>query len=185
MQKVPAERAYWAEPGRVLAGAFPGHPNEPESARRIRAFLDVGIRTSVNLMFDDEVDHDGNLFKPYEPIVEREAITLGIEARCLRFPIRDVSIPSLETMDEIRKALRESRARNEAAFVHCWGGRGRTGQVIGVHLIEHGQANSSDFVNRIATLRIDDRGGGLSPETDEQIGFVREYVRERGLEVRG
>ena len=183
MNNVPIKRSYWVEPGQVLAGAFPGHPDPDEATMRIQAFLEAGIRTFVNLMFDHETDHGGNLFVPYAPLVEREADILGLDARCHRLPIRDVSIPSLERMDEIQAIVRESLDRDAPLYVHCWGGRGRTGQVVGVHLIERGLATTNSFVDCIAELRSEDEGGGPSPETPEQIGFVHEYVRERGLKT--
>ncbi len=184
MNHVPIDRSYWVEPGLLLAGAFPGSPDENETDRRIGAFLDAGIRTFVNLMFPDEVDHDGNLFRPYAPVVEAKARVAGFEARCLRFPIRDMSTPRHETMDEILAAVHDSHASGAPAYVHCWGGKGRTGQVVGVHLIAQGRATAQNFVERIAELRRNDPGGGFSPETPAQIGFVRCYTRERGLEVR-
>ncbi len=182
MNSVPIERSYWVEPGRFLAGAFPGHPENAEAAERIRAFLDSGIRTFVNLMFEDETGHDGQLFNPYSPIVEQEAERLGIDAQCHRLPIVDVSVPTVERMDEIQATLRESLARDAPVYVHCWGGRGRTGQVVGVHLIEQALASVENFVDYIAALRAEDAGGGPSPETSKQIDFVKHYVRERGLE---
>ena len=179
MNSVPIERSYWVEPGRLLAGAFPGHSDSERATAQIGAFLAAGIRTFVNLMFEDEVGHDGELFVPYAPIVEREAARLGLEAQCHRLPIVDVSVPSLGRMDEIQATLKESFARNAPVYVHCWGGRGRTGQVVGVHLIERALATPEDFVDYIGELRINDIGGGFSPETPEQIGFVRDYVQER------
>ena len=77
MTQVPIERSYWVEPGRFLAGAFPGHPDPQQATERIRAFLAAGIRSFVNLMFEDEVDHEDNLFVPYAPIVEREAVPVA------------------------------------------------------------------------------------------------------------
>ena len=176
MLQVPIDRSYWVKPGLFLAGAFPGHPDPEQATARIRAFLSVGIRTFVNLMFEHERDHDDNLFVPYAPIVEREAERLGIEARCHRYRIQDVSTPSVELMDEIQATLRESFERNAPVYVHCWGGKGRTGQVVGVYLIEQGLATSEDFVQVIAELRVADTGIGESPETQEQIDFVTSYV---------
>ncbi len=124
MTQVPIDRSYWVEPGRFLAGAFPGHPDPEQATERIRAFLAVGICTFVNLMFEDELDHDDNLFVPYAPTVEREAARMGVDAQCHRFSIRDVSTPSIELMDEIQDTLHESLARNAPVFVHCWGARG-------------------------------------------------------------
>ena len=78
MSAVPNEGTYWVEPHRLLAGRYPGHPDDGEARKRIRAFLEIGIRTFVNLMFEDEVGHDGKLFHPYAPIVASEARALDV-----------------------------------------------------------------------------------------------------------
>ena len=55
------------------------------------------------------------------------------------------------------------------SYVHCWGGVGRTGTVIGCWLVEHGY----DALTRIADLRRGTPDGRRrSPETDEQCALV-------------
>jgi hypothetical protein len=51
--------------------------------------------------------------------------------------------------------------------------------VVGVHLIHHGLADPDDFVETIAGLRRADSSGGKSPETREQIEFVRAFTEEK------
>ena len=57
----------------------------------------------------------------------------------IRFPIQDVSIPvSIESVKEligqIQGILNESDRNN--VYIHCWGGVGRTGTVVGC-LLSH------------------------------------------------
>ena len=60
-------------------------------------------------------------------------------------------------------------------YVHCWGGTGRTGTVVGCWLVEQGRAGE-DPIAAIASLR---SGCGKrhrrSPDTDEQADFVRAW----------
>jgi hypothetical protein len=169
----PPERSYWADPGRLLGGAYPGDARPELADRKLRALLDVGVRTFVNLMEPDERDHSGRPFVPYEPRVQRLAEEIGIEATSLRFPIRDFGIPSAELLREILASIDASLARGRPVYVHCWGGRGRTGTVVGSYLIRHGIATPGNFVAVIARLRASDAGGGPSPETSDQIEFVK------------
>ena len=67
------DRTYWAEAGRLLAGAYPGDAHPDLAERKIRALLRVGVRTFVNLMEEDETNWAGLRFAPYAPHVERWA----------------------------------------------------------------------------------------------------------------
>lgn len=169
----PPERSYWADPGRLLAGAYPGDAHPDRADRRLRALLGAGARTFVNLMEPDERDHGGRLFVAYEPRVEALAREIGIEATSLRFPIRDLGIPSAELLQEILASIDASLARGHPVYVHCWGGRGRTGTVVGSYLIRHAIATPANVIDVIARLRRNDSGGGPSPETAAQIELVR------------
>jgi ADP-ribosyl-[dinitrogen reductase] hydrolase len=172
---LPYGRCYWVEPGRVLAGEYPGHWDAQKARARIRALMHLGVRTFVNLMEEDETNLAGEPFRPYAPDVREEAqrIGLGRVPACLRFPIRDLGVPSRGQLAEILQAIEDSLDREEPVYVHCWGGRGRTGMVVGSLLIRHGHATREDFVEKISLLRKHDLGGGRSPETEEQVSLVR------------
>jgi len=173
---VPIDRSYWAEPERLLAGSFPGHWEPRQTESRMRSFLGHGIRTFVNLMEEGEQDSEGRPFAPYAPVVERLAAELGVRTRCLRFPIPDVNVPTPARMGEIQDAIDASVAEGAPVYVHCWGGRGRTGTVVGIYLIRRGLATPADFVDVIQRLRCNDPGRGPSPETRKQIAFVQRYT---------
>ena len=68
-------------------------------------------------------------------------------------------------------------------YVHCFGGIGRTGTVVGCHLVRRG-ATGDDALARVAELwksveKYPHRP--RSPETDEQADYVRSWV-EAGSE---
>lgn len=175
--RIPFARSYWVEPGRLLAGAYPGDLDPPVAEEKLGALLDCGIRTLVNLTERSEVDHFDRVLVPYEETVERLAAARGVDVRCVRHAIRDLAAPTPERMDAIQAEIDASLARGCPVYVHCWGGRGRTGTVVGVWLIRRGRAGPEDFPDVIARLRAGDLGGGPSPETNAQLEFVRSYTR--------
>jgi protein-tyrosine phosphatase len=80
----------------------------------------------------------------------------------------------LAILDEIDAAL----AGGERVYVHCWGGVGRTGTVIGCWLVRHG-LDDGDAVRSIGILRRQIPGSRGSPETPGQIALVRSWRRGR------
>ena len=75
----------------------------------------------------------------------------------------------------MRDALAATRAAVAAGaipYVHCWGGVGRTGTLVGCMLIEDG-VPADEVIGRIRKLRAGtERAHRRSPETDEQESFV-------------
>ena len=60
-------------------------------------------------------------------------------------------------------------------YVHCWGGLGRTGVVIGCWLVRHGHASGKNVEKVLDGLRVGDRetGGRASPQTPAQFRMMR------------
>lgn len=85
----------------------------------------------------------------------------------LHYPIPDFSTPSASQMIAILNALDTALAAGHTVYLHCHGGRGRTGTVVGCWLVRHGMTGERAFV-RIAELRGDDK----SPETSAQRQLV-------------
>jgi protein-tyrosine phosphatase len=113
-------------------------------------------------------------FFPYQPALEKLAEQRRIEIETQNFEIEDHSTPSFQQMLEIERAIATPIAAKRPVYIHCWGGRGRTGIVAGVYLVRRGLATPESFVEVIAGLRAG--APGESPETEEQIEFVRSYL---------
>jgi hypothetical protein len=165
-------------PDTFLAGFYPGDRNRRDMEQKLSALLECGIRCIVNLMEEDETDHDGNPFVSYETLVQGIADQFGFKVACERIPIRDLGIPSRETMVKILDGIDGAIAADRPVYVHCWGGRGRTGTVVGCWLVRHGIANGTTALNHIQELRrFETSDHSPSPETTQQRQMVLTWKR--------
>ena len=173
---VPFERSYWVAPGRFLAGAYPGNRDAGTARAKLGLLLDAGIRTIVDLTGEAETNWAGEPFVGYAEAFVEAARERGVPGRCLRFPVPDVSVPSREGMVSILDAIDASLAEGLPVYVHCWGGIGRTGTVVGCWLVRHGVPPGDEALERIALLRRDDPlGWRFSPESEEQRRLVTSW----------
>lgn len=158
--------AYWVEPGRIMAGPYPGARDPAQVEPKLAALLDVGIRTFIDLTEEDEG------LDPYAEVARDVAVERGVEIAHRRFPVQDVSIPTAELMREALAAIRATARDGALPYIHCWGGVGRTGTVVGCLLIEDGAA-PDQVIARIRLLRAGtNRAPRRSPETEAQEQFV-------------
>ena len=165
----------WVEEGLLLAGPYPGAIDRAEAAAKIEAFLDVGITTFVDLTEAGEPSPTRIPLKPYNELLSEIASRRGINVRHVRMPIRDVNIPTTEEMEAILAFISATLAEREPVYVHCCGGIGRTGTVVGCLGIENGVPPES-VLDELAALRTGtQRSPERSPETEEQRQFVRDW----------
>ncbi len=173
VMKPPLERTYWVIADKLLAGLYPGDTDRNTMHYKLNTFLDAGIRTFINLMEEDERDHNGNVFAPYDNDLKHLAAARGLDVAILRYPIRDLGIPTDSVMKSILDTIDDSIERGKPVYVHCWGGRGRTGSVVGCYLARHGMGKGADALALIRKLRSEHAGMyDEAPETKEQNQMV-------------
>jgi protein-tyrosine phosphatase len=181
MTKLPIVESYWVKENLFLAGEYPGSFNPNEARRKIDSFLECGIRTFIDLTQQGEL-------VPYEPILMEEARIFDYTTVYHRFGIRDGGIPSVQTMTLILDAIDSSIQSGNPIYVHCWGGVGRTGTVVGCHLVRHGMSaeKALERVDALYKTRPRDPYLRTSPETAEQFEFVRNWreTPEKGRRTR-
>ncbi|MCE9646076.1 MAG: dual specificity protein phosphatase family protein [Chloroflexi bacterium] len=170
MIKRPLSESYWVEENRFLAGEYPGGHESGITRRQMDAFLESGINTFIDLTHANEL-------APYEPILQEQAHQHGMDAYYHRFPIRDHGVPSVELMRDILNAIDTALRAGQGVYVHCWGGVGRTGVTVGCYLVRHGMPNEEalTMVNTLYKTRSANFHYPNSPETEEQIEFVRNW----------
>jgi protein-tyrosine phosphatase len=167
--QIPFPRSYWVIPGKLLAGHVPTDNDPVVSEEKIKNLLNCGIKTIINLQEENELNNQGLPFSKYY-------LTLPKEVSFHRKSIPDFGIPTKETMVEILRIIDESIANNKAVYVHCWGGIGRTGTVIGCFMKKNKMASSENFIDALAYLRKNDpENHRTSPETSQQIEFVKSF----------
>lgn len=168
----PFPRSYWVIPGELIAGTYPGDKDPAEAKRKIQGLLDSGIRHVVNLMEGDELDHSGQTFVPYEGLFKRLGAEIGITVKTTRLPIRDMQVPTPDRMNAILDEIDGAIEAGRPVYVHCWGGRGRTGTVVGCYLVRHG-LSGEEALKKIKELRKGTPDAHLpSPETSAQREMV-------------
>ena len=174
----PFGRSYWVVPHKLLAGSYPGSENPSEAARKIKQLFNSGIRFILSLMEDHETDHNGEPFAPYARIFKDVAYRSGAQVLCRRNPVPDLGVPSKNQMVEILDSIDGSIDRGLPVYVHCWGGVGRTGTVIGCYLVRHGLSTGANVLERIALLRKNENESHrVSPETPAQRRMVQSWIQ--------
>ena len=159
---------YWVEPGRLMAGEYPGDWTERSARRKLRALLDAGVRTFVDLTEQGELES-------YEDWLATEARAAGVEVAYHRLAIRDLDVPTADGMRVILDLIESAITADAPVYVHCWGGIGRTGTVVCCWLIERGLSGEQALVE-IALLREGIRKRLItSPEKPGQQEFVRSW----------
>ena len=158
-------------PGRLLAGEHPGAMDPSVGRARIEALLDTGVRQFVDLT----AAHEGPA--PYVAVLVDRAAARGVRVAHRRHAIPDMGVPSAALMRRVLDTLYGALDAGELPYVHCWGGVGRTGTVVGCLLREQGftAAEALDLIGRKWRV-METRGRHpVSPETAEQVAFVERW----------
>lgn len=159
--------AWWVEPGEVLAGEYPAARNDlRRSAEKLNLLVDAGIRTFIDLTTP------GDRLDPYGSVLTGIAAARKLDLRHVGAGIPDLGVLADHEYDHILGLVREHRRRG-GVYIHCWGGVGRTGTVVGALLAEAGY----DYDTMLRTLRTLRAGTKEErrpcPETEAQRGVLR------------
>jgi len=171
----PIPNSYWATSS-LLACEYPWSPYTPTP--KLNALLRAGVRTFIDLTEADELS-------PYLPHLSSLASMQGIDPTTIEyysFPIPDRCLPkSRDYMRSVLTVLADNEKRGRISAVHCRGGIGRTGVVVGCWLVESGRVGcGEEALGRIAMeWRTVEKCKRFphSPETGPQFEFVKNFQR--------
>jgi ADP-ribosyl-[dinitrogen reductase] hydrolase len=153
----PPEGCYWVLPGKLLAGPYPGR--KAGASPSLASLLDSGVDAFIDLSAEGE-----------DAGAEAYSVREGIEHR--RAPMADMSADEVavkRALVEIEAAL----ASGKTAYVHCVGGMGRTGAVVGAFLADTGLAAPGEGLLLLGSLRkLAALKPELSPQTEAQRALV-------------
>ena len=166
----PIPESYWVEPGRLLAGEYPGRYENELTRKRIDAFIEDGFNVFIDLTKPNEMS-------PYSDILLEQAGAYDFEVKHYRFPIGDFGLPTVEQMTAILDTIDTELQAGRKIYLHCWGGIGRTGTTVGCYLVRRGKT----WNEALHQLSVWWKGvpksqyHPYSPETNEQRWFVRNW----------
>lgn len=161
--------AWWVD-DHVLAGEFPAARTDPtRSHEKLHVLVDAGIRTFVDLT--DAATTDAHL-EPYEDRLTVAAEVRRLDLRRINVPIPDAGVVDDHVYDDILGLIDEHRARG-GVYIHCWGGVGRTGTVVGCLLADAGHDHDT-VLSKLDELRSGTRKADRAcPENDVQRAVLR------------
>ena len=167
----PHANCYWLVPGVLLAGQHPLAATGQPGPTPLERWIDHEVRSFVDLTQPRES------LPGYQDAIERLSRTLGVNLGYARFPIPDYGVPSQPLMRRILAHLYQQMAQGRCVYLHCHGGIGRTGTVIGCLLRDQGlsvtEAQALMASKWVAMAKRDRHPE--SPETQEQRDFIANW----------
>lgn len=162
----PIANSYYTGVERVYAGEYPTGYDEKTGKVKLLALLEFGITDFIDLTEEGELP-------PYSQWLPQNV-------SYTRFPIKDQSVPEFydDVVGLVQKIKGIAKDESRYIYIHCWGGIGRTGTIVGC-LLSSENINSS-FDIGICLLRKAFRDYPKSayfdtPETKEQETFIEKF----------
>ncbi|MGM9836808.1 MAG: ADP-ribosylglycohydrolase family protein [Muribaculaceae bacterium] len=167
----PLHQSYYVD-RKLFAGEYPGDKYEEQAEAKLKRMRHFGVRHFVDLTEDGEL-------RPYRQLLPNDTTYQ-------RFPIRDVDVPeSVEAVHQLIDKIENLMQQDGYTYIHCWGGVGRTGTIVACY--EARQMEEPTLEKALTAMRsrfskMPKASNRISPETQEQVDFVRRFVescRER------
>ncbi len=191
----PIPESYWVVKGKFLAGEYPGSLYRQEGLEKIARILSAGVTVFMDLT------EEGELFPYARDLAGIHVIPLsrGPEGSSApgdfpassgfprrdsrriiheRYPIPDAGLPESPAFTaRVLDAIDLHLEKGKTIYLHCLGGIGRTGTIVGCWLSRHGRPGQAalDELSRLWRGCVKSSQGIASPETLRQERYVREW----------
>jgi hypothetical protein len=161
--------AHYQVDEQLFAGEYPGNGigwglSLLQVRRRVRALEESGVSVFLDLT------------EAGEQLAYAKELASG--SVHVRVPVRDCTVASPAQVVTALNHIDEHRAAGRAVYVHCWGGVGRTGTIVGCWLVRHGMDGQA-ALRRVQELYLPTvrpyRSTYQSPEFASQQQRVREW----------
>jgi ADP-ribosylglycohydrolase len=163
----PLPRSYWVLPGKLLAGGYPGRVGA-RGAEDAGSALNALLGSGVDAFLDLTASGEDTGTAPYAELLGPAASKRAISAERRSAPLEDMSADGSAVGRALRDLV-ELLAAGKTVYLHCVGGLGRTGTVVGSFLVETGLASPAEAPALMARLRaLTDKSEADSPQTDAQ-----------------
>src|SRR5204862_1839421 len=107
----PIPDSYRVQPGRLLAGEYPGAKDTAEARAKLRRLLGVGVSFFLDPTEKGERPPQiGERLRPYEDLLQAEAAALGRPVEYHRLPISDLDVPTRDHMAAVLATIDEALA---------------------------------------------------------------------------
>lgn len=174
----PLHQSYYVG-GKLFAGEYPGDKCGEQAEAKLKRMHHFGVRHFVDLTEEGEL-------RPYCQL-------LPSDTTYLRIPIRDVDVPeSVEAVHQLIDKIEYMSQQGGYTYIHCWGGVGRTGTIVACYKAR--QMKEPTLGEALTAMRnifsnMPKASHRKSPETQEQIDFVRRFAdsckqREEAMKLR-
>ena len=166
-------QSFWVVPDRFVAANYPGDKTEALARAKLAPILASGVDVFIDLTH------------PYEPTwhgrLERYDHLLPEHVRHERRAIPDMKIPrDPRDMTAILDLIDEELANGSFIYLHCWGGHGRTGTVVGCWLRRHGRT-ANEALSELHEMWQQSAKAKKEPEipqTSDQFAYIRNWEEQ-------
>ena len=133
---------------------------------KLSSLLGAGVSAFIDLT------EEGELI-PYANLLPTRNGASNIPITYNRIPIKDLGVPTVPVMSVILDKINAFLQSEVIVYVHCWGGIGRTGTVVGCYMVQEMAMTGPEALMRIEGSRTGTHDSlRRSPETQEQRNMV-------------
>ncbi|MBT4663290.1 MAG: hypothetical protein HOB60_00425 [Methylococcales bacterium] len=166
--KKPIKCCYWVVSGKILAGEHPMGVGKLASSENLDALKKAGVTTFIDLTGEPEG------LASYASLLDGQVYQ--------RFSITNIGTPpSSEITIAILDLIDQQVTKEGVVYIHCRGGVGRTGTIIGCWLTRQG-FKGTDALAQLNKLWLQNpkSAASKSPETKQQKDYILTWQENLG-----